>query len=375
MVFDDLVEDAAYVRLWIEGAGLDGRPLLLWRGVPPAHSGLRGALRSLRTGLRLERWWSPTPVAIRHRAPRDAVALRVAWAVTRAHGARLPWPRHVPLDDAGRVAEELRRFVAVGTPAVLDATAGAVVRACRAATERGLDLSGTVVRTGGEPLTHGKAAVVRRAGAVPACHYAANEVGRIGFACADPAATDDVHIAAGRIAVIPGDAPDGGDPRLLISSISRFTKRILVNVDIGDTGVLVRRACGCPAGAAGLDLHVHTIRAAAKITTDGTNILHSELLDLVEHVLPGRFGGGPTDYQLVSGEDEGVPRLRVVVSPRVGDVDADEVVRTVLGVIREGPTWRGMTAGVWRDGGTVRVVRREPHATHAGKVHAFHVER
>jgi hypothetical protein len=375
MVFDDLVEDVAYLRLWVEGAGLVGRPLLLWRGVPPSHSGLRGALRAFRTGLRLERWWSPTPVAVRRRAPRDAVALRVAWPLARAYGLPLPWPRHVPLDDAWRVAEELARLAAAGRPAVLDATAGAVVRACRAATQRGLDLSGTVVRTGGEPLTVGKARAIEAAGAQPACHYSANEVGRIGIACADPAAIDDMHVAMGRVAVIPGDALDGGDPRVLISSISRLTKRILLNVDIGDTGVLVRRTCGCRAGAAGLDLHVHTLRAAAKITTDGTNILHSDLLHLVESILPGRFGGGPTDYQLVEAEEDGVPRVRIVVSPRVGIVDEDDVVRTVLGVVQEGPTWRGMTAGVWRDGGTVRVVRREPYTTHIGKVHAFHFDR
>ena len=373
--FDDLVEDARYVRLWVRGAGLDGRPLLLWRSVPPARSGLRGAFRSLRTGLRLERWWSPTPVALRRRAPRDAVALRAAWSIAHAHGAPIPWPRHLPLDRAGAVAEAAATLVAAGTPPVVDGTAGAVVRVCRAAAELGLDLAGVVARTGGEPLTVQKQAAAAAVGVRASCHYASHEVGRIGFGCADPLAVDDVHVASGRLAVIAGERRDGGDARLLLTSISPTTPRLLLNTDIGDTGVLERRACGCPAGALGLDLHVHTIRAAAKVTTDGTNILHAELLDLVERVLPARFGGGPDDYQLVEAEEEGVPRLRVVVSRRVGAVDEAEVVRTVLGVVGEGPAWRGMTAGVWRDGRTVRVVRREPYTTHVGKVHAFHVER
>jgi phenylacetate-coenzyme A ligase PaaK-like adenylate-forming protein len=374
MIFDDLLEDAAYLRLWVEGAGLEGRPLVLWRGVPPSHAGLRGAMRSLRTGLQLAQWLSPTPVAVRHRAPRDAVALRVAWTVALAHGTRLPWPRHVPLDDADVVAHHLERHAAAGRPAVLDATAGAAVRACRAAERLGLDVTGTVVRTGGEPLTASKAAAIAGVGAHASCHYQANEVGRIGFACTEPDAVDDVHIAEGRIAVIPGDVIDGGDPRVLISSISPMTKRVLLNVDLGDTAVLVRRNCGCPAGRAGLRLHANTIRAAAKITTDGTNILHTDLLELVEKVLPGRFGGGPTDYQLVEGEHRGVPRLSIVVSPRVGAVDEAEVVRTVLAHVGRGETWRGMTAGVWRDGGTLVVARREPHTTHVGKLQAFHRE-
>ena len=172
--------------------------------------------------------------------------------------------------------------------------------------------------------------------------------------------------------MIPGEHPGESDPRVLVSSISTTTKRVLLNVDIGDTAVLVRRTCGCPAGRAGLRLHAHTIRAAAKVTTDGTSILHGDLLELVERVLPSRFGGGPTDYQFVEGENDGVPRVSVVVSPRVGPVDEAEVVRTVLAHVGRGPSWRGMTAGVWRDGGTVVVERREPHATHSGKLHAFH---
>ena len=51
-------------------------------------------------------------------------------------------------------------------------------------------------------------------------------------------------------------------------------------------------------------------------------------------------------------------------------VDAD-VVETVLAAVAEGPTWRAMVSGWWRDGDTVRVVRREPVATASGKVHAF----
>jgi hypothetical protein len=375
MSFDDLVEDADLVRLWIDGAGLVGRPFILWRSVPPARSGLRGALRSLRTGLRLTEWWSPTPVAVRERSPRDALALRLAWTIARAYGARLPWPRHLPLDRAEVVAESAARHVMLGEPPVVDGTAGAIVRVCRAALDAGHDLTGVVVRTGGEPLTEAKAEAIAATGARASCHYAAHEVGRIGFACADPEAIDDVHLATGRIAVVPGAAPDDDAPRLLFTSLVETTPRFLLNTDIGDTGVLVRRRCACPAGALGLDLHVHTIRAAAKLTTDGTSILHADLLGLVERALPERFGGGPGDYQLVESEQGGVPCLQVVVRPSVGAVDEEAVVRLVLEAVGAGPAWRAMTAGVWRDGNTVQVVRSAPRATHMGKVHAFRVER
>jgi hypothetical protein len=370
----DLEEDIAYVRPWLAGAGLLGSPLVLWRGVPPSRSGLRNAFRSLRSGLVLHSWWSPTPVGFLE-SPRDRLALSVARGVARAHGARIPAPRHAPLSDPSAVLDTLAGLASAGRRPVLDATAGAAARLCGLAAARGVSLHGVTIRTGGEPLTDAKAAVMRATGAVPACHYQASELGRIGVACSDAAssdtvATDDVHIASGRVLVIERPI-EGEPPRLLLTCLSPTSQLLLLNADIGDTAVLVRRSCGCPLGALGLDLHAHTIRSVAKITSGGVSILHAELLELVEQTLPARFGGSPSDYQLVETEERGVPRVEVYVSPRVGPVAERDVVDTVLAAVAEGPTWRAMVAGWWQDGETVRVVRRDPILTQAGKLHAF----
>ena len=66
-----------------------------------------------------------------------------------------------------------------------------------------------------------------------------------------------------------------------------------------------------------------------------------------------------------------MPRVDVYVSPRVGPVSERDVVDTVLAAVAEGPTWRAMVAGWWDDGETLRVVRRDPILTQAGKLHAF----
>ena len=365
----DLAEDIAYVRPWLAGEGLIGSPLVLWRSVPPGRSGTRNAFRALRSGLVLDSWWSPTPVGLRE-SPRDRLALDVARAVARAHGARLPAPRYAPLHDPSAVLTTLARLAAAGRRPVLDATAGAAVRLCALARGRGIPLHGTVVRTGGEPLTVAKAEVIRATGAEPACHYQANEIGRIGVACSTPEAPDDVHIASGRVAVVER-AMDDEPARLLLTCFSPSSQRVMLNADIGDTAVLVRRSCGCPLGDAGLHLHAHTIRAVAKLTAGGVSILHSELLELVERRLPARFGGGPSDYQLVETEEQGIPRVEVVVSPRLGSIVDADVVEVVLAAVAEGPTWRAMVAGWWQDGETVRVVRREPVPTRSGKILAF----
>ena len=97
------------------------------------------------------------------------------------------------------------------------------------------------------------------------------------------------------------------------------------------------------------------------------------MVHLVEHELPARFGGGPTDYQLVEDEHGGLPRVRLLVSPRVGEVDERSVLDEALAGLAEGAGYRAMMAGVWRDGATLTVERAEPLQTAAGKILPFHV--
>jgi len=104
----------------------------------------------------------------------------------------------------------------------------------------------------------------------------------------------------------------------------------------------------------------------------------SELLRLVEEVLPDRFGGHPTDYQLLEEEDGGLSKVSLVVRPRVGELDEAQVISTaleVLGSVSGGNSGATMMAGYWRDAKTLRVVRREPHATTVAKILPLHIIR
>jgi len=103
--------------------------------------------------------------------------------------------------------------------------------------------------------------------------------------------------------------------------------------------------------------------------------LGSELISLVEDILPSRFGGDPTDYQLVEEEEGGLPKVSIAVSPRVGDIDERQVILTVLDRIRSYPGCKSMMADLWRDGQTLRVVRREPFVTGAAKILPLHILR
>jgi hypothetical protein len=98
------------------------------------------------------------------------------------------------------------------------------------------------------------------------------------------------------------------------------------------------------------------------------HFLGADLLVLLEEVLPARFGGRPTDYQLVEVEEGGITKVTLFVSPSVGDLAEDEVLRTALSFLEgRGPGQRLM-AEVWANGETLRISRSEPHVTAAGKI-------
>ena len=143
-----------------------------------------------------------------------------------------------------------------------------------------------------------------------------SELGPVAMACAHGAAIDDAHLLKTKVAVI--QAPAGP---FYFTSLHQSCPKLMINVEVGDTGVLERRDCGCPLGEAGFDLHISAIRSYEKLTSEGVQLLPGELLNLLEHVLPQAFGGGPADYQLIEEEDRGLPTVNLVVSPVVGPVD------------------------------------------------------
>ena len=78
-----------------------------------------------------------------------------------------------------------------GTAALVNTNASSGTRICLAARERGLDISGTVFRLGGEPLTPARARVVASTGGRAATQYGMGEIGPIGLPCGDPEVEDE----------------------------------------------------------------------------------------------------------------------------------------------------------------------------------------
>lgn len=374
---DLLAHEGAQLSLFMSAFEVRDRPIGLWYPVPPGVAGIKLVLELAKLGVRVERWFSQTEPGLLQGSPRHGLLIRSTVAVSRLLREPIPPPEHTPPEAAERVAAWLAQKQARGTPAFFLATPSSGVRICLAARERGLDISGTFFRFGGEPYTSGKAAVIAAAGCRAACNYYLTEVGgRVGIACASPEAVDEVHLMTDALAVIQCQREVAGGESvgaLLYTTLLPACPKIMINLESDDYAVLSRRSCGCPFADAGFPLHLHTIRSHEKLTSEGMSFLGSELITLIEEVLPARFGGDLLDYQLAETEEGGLTKVEIVVSPRVGDIDPGAVVESVLSFLRSRGAAQRMMAEVWEASGTVRVARREPEATLGTKVLPLHV--
>src|SRR5262245_55578204 len=142
---------------------------------------------------------------------------------------------------------------------------------------------------------------------------------------------------------------------------------------MGDYAVLDERHCGCAWERLGFTRHLRGIRSYEKLTAAGMTFLGTELMRLVEEVLPARCGGDPTDYQFAEEEEpDGQTRVHLIVSPRVGQIAEERIAGVVLQFLESYPGGKAM-AGIWRDAGTLHVERREPYVTAASKILPLHV--
>jgi hypothetical protein len=372
-----LEHDSCHDALFRESFGLWGRPFAMWRVKPPSTGGINNLLRHAKLGTRATKWFDP------YSGPRDYEALKY-WCFTaytvwsgRLLGVHLVRPEHCPVERTDRVVEWIRAEKAAGRPALVDAQAGLAVRACSFAVETGIDISGTFFRLGGEPMTQAKLDTVSAAGCQAISYYSMAEAGRIAVGCPNPTGADDMHFLSEKLAVLQREHvfPTGLRAGVFFyTTLLPSTPKVMINVESDDFGVLERRSCGCEWDRLGLSTHLHGVRSHEKLTSDGNTFMGSDLFALIEEVLPARFGGRPTDYQLVEEEErDGRSHVSVVVRPEIGAVPDAEVLEVVIEFMRA-KRRNQLMADFWDQSNSVRVVRREPHITAVGKSPPLYVK-
>jgi hypothetical protein len=372
-----LAAEAADEALLLHSHGLAAAPLAFWLPGPPGIAGLHNLLVHAKLGGPPQRWYSPSPAPVRS----DGLAFWAdrGWRAARRSLSVLgpalgPAPEWLPLEDAAEIARWLAASRRPGRPAVLKCFASAALRVAGAAAAAGIDLSGNVVLAGGEPLTERRRDFLARAGLRVYGRYAATETGFVAGACPLAADGGDMHLYGDRLAVIAagggaaaGGGRDQGDQgALAFTSLSLAAPKVLLNVEIGDHGMLRRRPCDCLLGQAGLVWRVSEVHSPAKVAAEGVKLGDLELASLVEAAVIAS-GGSPDDFQIWLDESEsGASRLTVALAPQAA-VDLEALRR---GVRERLPSLAGgaLAVKLWLDAGVLAVERRALRHGPGGKM-------
>lgn len=377
---DHLAAQAPHLMLAREVHNVLDAPTVLWRGVLPDGSGINNLLRACHFGKVPQKWFSP----FSHEALKPALRFQLATYGTvvlgRLYGVPIPWPESVGIDRAIVVARYVAETVKTHGSCLVVVTVSRALRVCVEAEQEGFDFSGVTFMIAGEPPTPAKVRGITKTGARCFPTYGLAESGRIGMGCANPTDSNDLHLLNDAFAVtqhprrVPGWEIEV--EAFNVTSLLLTAPKLLLNVEVDDYGILERRSCGCPLEGYGFTEHLREVHSFRKLTGEGVTLVGSEMVRILEEVLPARFGGNALDYQLLEEEDEqGFTRLSVVVSPKIHLDSEEAVVNTVLEAMGRSSVGADAARAIWSQASTLRVKRAEPVWTSRGKLMPLHLVR
>lgn len=357
--------------------GLIDLPFAIW--LPIIGIGPAIVLTSTKGGRPPERWFSPVHKRGFRPSFKNRMVANYIVEIGRIFGANIPRPEYVQLHDAWIVSHWIAEAVQKHGGCSVRTYTSAAVRVCQAAKERGLDLRGATFIVGGEPLTETKWNEIVSSGARAYSSYGMAESGVIGMGCMNPASTDDVHFCKDSFGLIqhPREVAHAGIwvDAFLLTTLLPCAPKILFNAETGDYGFLKSRNCGCKMGEIGMPDHISDIRGFDKLTGEGMTFVGSELVRLIDHVLPSKYGGSSNDYQILEEEENGQTHLSILVAPEVGKIDEDDVILTVLDELGKKSDTKRMMTNIWSQAGTLKVKRIQPFTTPRGKLFPLYIQK
>jgi len=282
-----LEHEAAYVLQYLDGFNLWWRPYAVWHPAPPVGTAATWMLRLEKLGKPLNRWFTQTPVVLGDGHWKFAIFTRMTVAQGRTLGRQFPSPQYVPTDAPEAVVEWLARMSRFGTPAVLDTMVSSAVQVCAYAKEHGFDISGTLFRLGGDPLTDAKAGLIAEVGCRAIGFYSITEMSFVGAPCAAPDDLDDVHLLTDKVAALlrPKKVGAATVNALIYTTLLPSSPKLLINVESGDYARLTTRSCSCPMGQLGFTTHLSQIRSYEKLTSEAYQTASATILPPHRHCL------------------------------------------------------------------------------------------
>ncbi len=371
-----LREGALCFALKLAAHGLLDVPGAIWFPVLPACGGISQLLRYVKMGEVPLKWFSPVDKRSIRVTRRNRLLTNYIIRMGRLRGVRLPAPDLVDLGRALVIARWISQTIKTHSRCFLNTFATSAVRICLAAKKEGINLKGATFFVGGEPVTEAKVRNITSAGAKAVPGYGSTELGNAACGCANPLAIDDVHLLKDHLALIqyPRRVEMSGlvVNSFFFTSFTPASPKILLNCEMDDYGIVEEGDCGCLFGDLGFTTHLHHIRSFSKFTSEGMTLMGTDVLRMVEEILPQRFGGDLTSYQILEEEGkDGINRVSILIDPRLGSVNEEAVKEAFFREIRRVT----VTREVWRQAETIQVKRISPLPGKSGKVVPLRVKK
>jgi hypothetical protein len=368
-----LADIAPSMMIGNEVHGLLHLPTAIWYGALPDGSGLHTTLFHSRFGHFHQKWFSPVIPQEVSSNWKYYLANQTIVVIGRLLGKPIPQPQKVSLDQASLIAHWVADTLRSHGKCVVRAHVSLLLRISLAAIEEGLDLTGATFLGGGEPPTPAKVKGIRSSGARYVPVFFTVESGSVGIGCVRPIDENDLHLFRDMLAIIPypHQLPEFESTvnAFHFTTLLSSTPKLLLNVESDDYGIVENRSCGCPLEAYGFTEHLRQVRSFRKLTGEGVTLVGSEMIQILEEVLPSHFGGSPLDYQLVEEEDEkGFTRISLLVNPKIQIGDEEKVIKTVCEALSNSSLSANLTRTIWSQAETFRVKRMEPVWTNRGKL-------
>jgi hypothetical protein len=353
----------------------------IYDSILPASAGINQLLIYSSIGAPPKRWfarWQP----YKSRYGYNYLKTLLIVLTGRTFGVNLPWPEFVKSTDVERnIVSWCQENLRLHRPCAVTTSATNATRIAQAAWDMGMPLGGATFVCAGEPVTDTKRAAIERTGAKVTIRFSYGGSVTVGMGCANPLYTDEVHVNDYMLALISHDRrlPLGTTVRpLLCTTFNPAHSRFLFNVENGDYGTLLKRACGCALEKVGLTSHLYHIRSFEKFTSEEMNYYYGNLFEIFEKTFPSEFGGRIGDYQLVEAENAiGKATLTLRVHPRIRDIDENKLRSRLHEELSKesGNHSREFQNRIWQSAGVLRVSREVPFESSRGKILPLYIER
>jgi phenylacetate-coenzyme A ligase PaaK-like adenylate-forming protein len=350
--------------------GVEDMPKAFWGGMLPATPAIKATLRLIRSGDRMERWFTAYRISPASPSWYYTTLTYLIVGMVRLHGHHMPFPQYTPNDNPIDVAKWASEMIQREGSCFISTTVSKAVRLSLVAQEQGIDLTHLIIQVGGEPSTSAKVKTIEACGAKQFTQYASTEAGRIGIPCQNPSVPNEMHFMSNHLAVIQREVEvlDQSVDAICLTTLLPFSPKMLLNAQTDDFGVVETRDCGCQLQELGLHQYIHTVRSYRKLTGEGVTLVGSDMETILEQVFPSKFGGSLLDYQLVEEEDEqGFTKLLLYVAPHIEIKDEQQLIDTLLNAMKHSAPSVQLAQPEYKQAQTIAIRRQQPVLTPRGK--------